>query len=325
MYDFETMLNNCGIQQVSLDKAKTVLESAAIYKNPKTPLKMKNKIQKELIHKHQWNGFVPEENIFIVLDKDGCINNISLIKQLEEAEFTCRVFSVCDFDGYYYEHRNLKKYNPLLFLRRDTDIIQLASYMIDVLMEHTSSDIYFTGGRPFNWNLRQGNIFWNKAMKTLLTAYIALLVEDAPPNEITFDMVLQLIKSNSRPEYDEEYKTTVDIMFERREDKAVTECREFLSVKQYQLFKNSSAYYKNCINDYLGYLLSIFDNNDIKDFTSDNELDFGIFNGNCVIFIEIPSYDDIYLPLVKLLLYQIAKYIEPVKVTSNWGHITLFK
>lgn len=165
MYDFETMLNNCGVQQMSLDKAKKILESAATYYHPQISKSTKKKINSELKANNQNEFGVHGVDTFIVIDKDGIINNdVFLRERLKEAHFNYQIFNLNDFSS----SCNSNRYNPLFkyHFSSDSDVIQFASYMIDVLMEHTSSDVYFTGGRPSNWNLRQGNIFWNKAMKT---------------------------------------------------------------------------------------------------------------------------------------------------------------
>jgi type IV secretion system protein VirD4 len=109
-------------------------------------------------------------------------------------------------------------YNPFTCLRDDKDVLKLVGNIV----RNTTPK-----------GAQSNDPFWERAETALMEALILYLVQEAPPFEQNFPMVMEMIGSADVREEDEEYASVLDELFERLEMRDP----ENLAVKQYHIFK----------------------------------------------------------------------------------------
>lgn len=109
-------------------------------------------------------------------------------------------------------------FNPFVYLRDDKDVLRLVSNLIC----NTTPK-----------GAQSNDPFWERAETALLEALILYLVNEAPPEEQNFPMVMEMINAAEVKEEDEEYASVLDELFER----LAMRDPEHLAVKQYHIFK----------------------------------------------------------------------------------------
>ena len=109
-------------------------------------------------------------------------------------------------------------FNPFVYLRDDKDVLRL----VNNLIRNTTPK-----------GAQSSDPFWERAETALLEALILYLVNEAPPEEQNFSMVMEMINAAEVREDDEEYASVLDELFER----LAMRDPEHLAVKQYHIFK----------------------------------------------------------------------------------------
>lgn len=110
------------------------------------------------------------------------------------------------------------KYNPFSYIRSEKDILKL----VNTLIANTKGE-----------GEKSGEDFWVKAERLLYQAYIGYIWYEAPEKEKNFITLLDMINASEAREDDENFKSPVDLLFERLEEKDA----EHFAVKQYKKYK----------------------------------------------------------------------------------------
>ena len=116
---------------------------------------------------------------------------------------------------------NFKKslhYNPLAYIKSEKDILKL----VNVIIANTKGD-----------GEKSGEDFWVKAERLLYCALIGYIWYEAPEEEKNFITLLDMINASEAREDDENFKSPVDMLFDRLEEKEP----EHFAVKQYKKYK----------------------------------------------------------------------------------------
>ena len=145
--------------------------------------------------------------------------------------YTIRVFNTIDF-------KKSHHYNPLAYIHSEKDILKL----VTVLMENTKGDG------------KEGDPFWEKAEKLLLTAYIGYLYYFVPIKERTFASLIEMLDNSTVKEDDEEAVNAVDLLFREAKEK---DDRNF-AVRQYAKYKLAAGvinYKRFLVQPYRGQLM----------------------------------------------------------------------
>ena len=129
-------------------------------------------------------------------------------------------------------------FNPFVYLRDDKDVLRL----VNNLIRNTTPK-----------GAQSSDPFWERAETALLEALILYLVNEAPPEEQNFSMVMEMINAAEVREDDEEYASVLDELFER----LAMRDSEHLAVKQYHIFKLAAGVVcsKRLLNQAVGSLL----------------------------------------------------------------------
>ena len=164
-------------------------------------------------------------------------------------------------------------FNPFVYLRSDKDVLRLVSNLI----RNTT-----TKGAQSN------DPFWERAETALLEALILYLVNEAPPEEQNFPMVMEMINAAEVKEEDEEYASVLDELFER----LAMNDPEHLAVKQYHIFKLAAGKTAKSILISLGVRLEKFNLPQIASIVSYDELDIpSLGERKTALFAIIPDND----------------------------------
>ena len=150
---------------------------------------------------------------FVVTDPKGTLI-IETGKMLQRNGYRIKVLNTINF-------KKSMKYNPFAYIHDEKDILKL----VTTLIANTKGD--GKGGDPF----------WEKAETLLYTALIGYIHYEAPEEEQNFSTLVEFINSMEVREDDEEFKNSVDLMFDELEEKSP----DHFAVRQYKKFKLSAG------------------------------------------------------------------------------------
>lgn len=164
-------------------------------------------------------------------------------------------------------------FNPFVYLRDDKDVLRLVGNLI----RNTTPK-----------GAQSNDPFWERAETALLEALMLYLVNEAPPEEKNFPMVMEMINAAEVKEEDEEYASVLDELFER----LAMNDPEHLAVKQYHIFKLAAGKTAKSILISLGVRLEKFNLPQIASVVNHDELDIpSLGERKTALFAIIPDND----------------------------------
>lgn len=155
---------------------------------------------------------------YVVTDPKGTVA-IECGKMLKDHGYRIKFLNTIDFD-------QSNHYNPFAYLHNEKDILSL----VNTIMNNTNGD----GGA------KQNEDFWVKAERLLLCAYIGAIFYFCIEEEQNFITLLDMIDLSETREDKEDFKNTIDLMFEAF---AKEDSRNF-AVKQYKKYKLAAGVIK---------------------------------------------------------------------------------
>lgn len=184
---------------------------------------------------------------------------------------------------------NFKKsmhYNPFAYIRSEKDILKL----VTTLIANTKGE-----GKA-------GDDFWVKAETLLYTALIAYIYYEAPEEEQNFTTLIEFINASEVREDDEDYKNTVDLMFDRLEEKDP----QHFAVRQYKKYKLAAGKTAKSILISCGARLAPFDIKELRELTAYDELELDTLGDRkTALFIIISDTDATFNFLVSMCYTQL--------------------
>ena len=180
---------------------------------------------------------------FVVTDPKGTLI-IETGKMLQRKGYRIKVLNTINF-------KKSMKYNPFAYIHDEKDILKL----VTTLIANTKGD--GKGGDPF----------WEKAETLLYTALIGYIHYEAPEEEQNFSTLVEFINSMEVREDDEEFKNSVDLMFDELEEKSP----DHFAVRQYKKFKLSAGKTAKSILVSCGARLAPFDIAELREVTADRK------------------------------------------------------
>lgn len=182
-------------------------------------------------------------------------------------------------------------YNPFAYLQDDKDVMKLVTNLIRN-----------TTPKGSNTN----DPFWERSETALLEALILFLLYEAPPEEQSFPMVMEMIAAAEVREEDETYQSPLDELFERL---AMRE-PEHLAVKQYNIFKLAAGKTAKSILISLGVRLEKFNLASIAGITTTDELELSSMGeSKAALFAVIPDNDSSFNFIVGMLYTQLFQQL----------------
>lgn len=145
-------------------------------------------------------------------------------------------------------------YNPFRYIDDDKDVLRLISNLIKNTTPKGS---------------HESDPFWTKAETALLQALMLYLIREAPEDEQTFAMILEMISSAEVREDDETFQSPLDLLFENLENRDPLN----IAVKQYKVFKQAAGKTAKSILVSCGARLAPFDIAELREITMYDELE----------------------------------------------------
>ena len=197
-------------------------------------------------------------------------------------------------------------FNPFVYLRDDKDVLRL----VNNLIRNTTPK-----------GAQSSDPFWERAETALLEALILYLVNEAPPEEQNFSMVMEMINAAEVREDDEEYASVLDELFER----LAMRDPEHLAVKQYHIFKLAAGKTAKSILISLGVRLEKFNLPQIASIVSHDELDIpSLGERKTALFAIIPDNDSSLNFIIGMMyssvfqeLYYIADHVHGGRLPTH--------
>ena len=197
-------------------------------------------------------------------------------------------------------------FNPFVYLRDDKDVLRLVSNLI----RNTTPK-----------GAQSNDPFWERAETALLEALILYLVNEAPPEEQNFPMVMEMINAAEVKEEDEEYASVLDELFER----LAMRDPEHLAVKQYHIFKLAAGKTAKSILISLGVRLEKFNLPQIAAMMNHDELDIpSLGERKTALFAIIPDNDSSLNFIIGMMyssvfqeLYYIADHVHGGRLPTH--------
>lgn len=202
---------------------------------------------------------------FVVLDPKGEILRDTGF-MLEKEGYEIRVLDLINTERSHW-------YNPFVYLRDDKDVLKLVANLV----RNTTPK-----------GAQSNDPFWERAETALLEALILYLVNEAPPEEQNFPMVMEMISAAEVKEEDEGYTSILDELFNALEQRNP----EHLALKQYRIFKMAAGKTAKSILISLGVRLEKFNLPQIASVVSHDELNLpSLGDKKTALFAVIPDND----------------------------------
>lgn len=145
-------------------------------------------------------------------------------------------------------------FNPFAYLETDNDVQKLVTSLFKATTPKGS---------------QSNDPFWDTAASMLLLALIFYLHYEAPEDEQTFPMVMEMLRFGEVREDDDSYKSPLDVLFEKLEKRDPNH----IAVKYYNNYRSGSAKTLKSIQITLASRLEKFNLESVSSLTVTDELD----------------------------------------------------
>ena len=184
---------------------------------------------------------------------------------------------------------NFKKsmhYNPFAYIHSEKDILKL----VNCLMVNTKGEG------------KSGDDFWQKAETLLYTALIGYIHYEAPVEEQNFATLLEFINAMEVREDDEEFKNSVDLMFDELKERDPNH----FAVRQYAKYKLAAGKTAKSILVSCGARLAVFDIAELREVTAYDELELDTLGDRkTALFLIMSDTDDSFNFLISMAYTQL--------------------
>ena len=178
-------------------------------------------------------------------------------------------------------------YNPFRYIDDDKDVLRLISNLIKNTTPKGS---------------HESDPFWTKAETALLQALMLYLIREAPEDEQTFAMILEMISSAEVREDDETFQSPLDLLFENLENRDPLN----IAVKQYKVFKQAAGKTAKSILISCGARLAVFDIAELREVTAYDELELDTLGDRkTALFLIMSDTDDSFNFLISMCYTQL--------------------
>ena len=216
---------------------------------------------------------------YVITDPSGELLE-TMGKYLENQGYEVRVFNLVQMDHSFC-------YNPFNYIRDDNGVL----IMITALIKNTTPK-----GSSSN------DPFWEKAETALLQALCFFLQSECNPEDRNFTNVMKLLRCAEVREGQEDYDSTLDIMF--KDLKARNP--EHIAVRQYAVFKQAAGKTAQSILVSCSVRLTVFNMQSISTLTGTDNIDLASVGDRPVaLFCITPTADTTFNFLVAMMYTQL--------------------
>jgi type IV secretion system protein VirD4 len=181
----------------------------------------------------------------------------------------------------------LLKYNPFAYIRSEKDILKLANTII----ANTKGE-----------GEKSGEDFWVKAERLLYCALIGYIWYEGAEHEKNIITMIDMINASETREDDENYKNTVDLMFDALKQKNPNH----FAVRQYLKFKLAAGKTSKSVLISCGARLAPFDIQEVRQLMEYDELNLETMGDKkSALFVIISDTDDSFNFIVAIMYTQL--------------------
>ena len=195
---------------------------------------------------------------------------------IQKGHYKLKILNTIDFSASMH-------YNPFHYLHSETDILSL----VTVIMANTQS------------KEKGGDDFWQQATALLLQALIAYIYYEAPEEEKNFAMLLDMLNACECREGDENFKSPVDLLF----DKLAKSEPDHFAVKQYTKFRQAAGKTLKSILISCSAALAPFDIQEVRDMMAYDEMELEKLGDEKIALFCIVSDVDPTFNFLSAMLY----------------------
>lgn len=195
---------------------------------------------------------------------------------IQKGHYKLKILNTIDFSASMH-------YNPFHYLHSETDILSL----VTVIMANTQS------------KEKSGDDFWQQATALLLQALIAYIYYEAPEEEKNFAMLLDMLNACECREGDENFKSPVDLLF----DKLAKREPDHFAVKQYTKFRQAAGKTLKSILISCSAALAPFDIQEVRDMMAYDEMELEKLGDEKIALFCIVSDVDPTFNFLSAMLY----------------------
>ena len=183
-------------------------------------------------------------------------------------------------------------YNPFVYMRNEDDVQMIITYL-------------FAATTPKD--AKSQDPFWDKAAEMLLLALSFYLWKEAPIEEQTFAMVMELLRCAAiEDEDDSSAESITDVLFRELEERDPTH----IAVRYYRNYRSGSGKTLKSIQLVLASHLDKFNLSSLIELTSSDELDLrSLGEKKVALFLRISDTNKSYNFLVSMLYSQIIQQL----------------
>ena len=193
--------------------------------------------------------------------------------------YQIKVFNTIDFTKSHH-------YNPMTYVKSEKDILKL----VTVIMENTKGDG------------KEGDPFWSKAERLLLTAYIGYMFYFLVEEERTFANLIEMLDHSQVKEEDENAVNAVDLLFQEAGKKDPGN----FAVRQYKKYKLAAGKTTKSILISCAARLAPFDIKELRELTAYDEMELDLTGDRLTaLFIIISDTDDTFNFLAAMMYSQL--------------------
>lgn len=195
---------------------------------------------------------------------------------IQKGHYKLKILNTIDFSASMH-------YNPFHYLHSETDILSL----VTVIMANTQS------------KEKGGDDFWQQATALLLQALIAYIYYEAPEEEKNFAMLLDMLNACECREGDENFKSPVDLLF----DKLAKREPDHFAVKQYTKFRQAAGKTLKSILISCSAALAPFDIQEVREMMAYDEMELEKLGDEKIALFCIVSDVDPTFNFLSAMLY----------------------
>ena len=215
---------------------------------------------------------------FVVTDPKGTVA-VECGSLLLKRGYRIKILNTINF-------RKSMRYNPFVYIHSEKDILKL----VTCLIANTTG------------NAKCGDDFWVKAETLLYSALIGYIHYEAPREERNFNTLVGMINMMEVREDDEEFQNPIDLLFEQLKEKKP----EHFAVRQYEKYKLAAGKTAKSILISCGARLAPFDIEELRNLTSEDELELDtIGDRKTALFLIMSDTDDTFNFLISMVYTQL--------------------
>lgn len=202
-------------------------------------------------------------------------------KFLEESGYKVKIFNLVEMQ--YSDH-----YNPFHYIRDDNGVLM----MINCLIQNTTPP-----------GASKGDPFWEKSETALLLAICFYLHYEIRKEDRNLANVMKLLLKAQVKEDKEDFKSTLDVMFEELEKKKGA---QHIAVRYYKIFKMGAGKTLKSILISATVRLGTFNLKAVQELTNTDTIDLmTVGDEPTALFVVIPSADTTFNYLVSMMYSQL--------------------